>query len=115
MNEASAILEQIDQRDPSAADALLPLVYEELRRVASRKMSQDNSGQTLSPTALVHEAYLRLVDAEHPQAWQHRRHFVAAESALQITTRVAARSSATSENPSDSAGSERSQAVPGAQ
>lgn len=63
MTDVTRILSQIEQGDPSAADQLLPLVYDELRKLAAVKLSRENSGQTLQPTALVHEAYLRLVDA----------------------------------------------------
>ncbi|MHC4587138.1 MAG: sigma-70 family RNA polymerase sigma factor [Planctomycetota bacterium] len=77
MTEVTRILVAIEQGDAKAADGLLPLVYEELRRVASRKMSQEQPGQTLQATALVHEAYLRLVEDE-PQSWNSRGHFFAA-------------------------------------
>jgi RNA polymerase sigma factor (TIGR02999 family) len=78
MNEISQVLERIGKGEPSAADALLPLVYEELRKLAAQKMAQENPGQTLQPTALVHEAYLRLVDVEQGQRWDGRGHFFAA-------------------------------------
>ena len=78
MNEVTKILNAIEHGDPTAADALLPLVYAELKKLASSKMAQEKSGQTLQATALVHEAYLRLVDVENAQKWDSRRHFFAA-------------------------------------
>src|SRR5262249_44383922 len=72
------ILSAIDRGDPSAADELLPLVYDELRRLAAQKLAQEQPGQTLEATALVHEAYLRLVDVERAQHWNSRGHFFAA-------------------------------------
>ena len=78
MSDVTRILSAIDQGDPSAAEQLLPLVYEELRRLAAQKMAQEKPGQTLQATALVHEAYLRLVDAEKAQHWNSRGHFFAA-------------------------------------
>ena len=63
MSDVTQILSQIEMGDPSAAEQLLPLVYEELRRLAAAKMAQEKPGQTLQATALVHEAYLRLIDA----------------------------------------------------
>ena len=77
MSDVTRILDAIEQGDAKAADKLLPLVYEELRRLAAQKMSQEPPGQTLQPTALVHEAYLRLVENE-PQNWKSRGHFFAA-------------------------------------
>jgi hypothetical protein len=64
MNEVTRVLSAIEQGDPHAADKLLPLVYDELRRLATQKLAQQKPGQTLEATALVHEAYLRLVDVE---------------------------------------------------
>ena len=78
MSAVTQILNAIEQGDAHAADELLPLVYDQLRRLASQKMAQEKPGQTLDATALVHEAYLRLVDQEEPQHWQNRRHFYAA-------------------------------------
>lgn len=72
------ILKQVQEGDPSAAEALLPLVYNELRRVASEKLAQEKPGQTLQATALVHEAWLRLVDVDYVQQWSSRRHFFGA-------------------------------------
>lgn len=78
MNDFTRILNAVEQGDPQAAEQLLPLVYDELRRVAARQMAQEKPGQSLQATALVHEAYLRLVDGEQPQQWQGRRHFLGA-------------------------------------
>jgi RNA polymerase sigma factor (TIGR02999 family) len=78
MSEVTRILDAIGQGDPHAAEQLLPLVYEELRKLAAQKLAQEAPGQTLQATALVHEAYLRLVDVEKPQHWDSRRHFFAA-------------------------------------
>jgi RNA polymerase sigma factor (TIGR02999 family) len=83
MNDVTRILDAIRQGDPAAADQLLPLVYEELRRLAAQKLAQEKPGQTLQATALVHEAYLRLVasgNAADPRSahWDNRRHFFAA-------------------------------------
>jgi RNA polymerase sigma factor (TIGR02999 family) len=78
MTEVTRILHQLHQGDPSAAELLLPLVYDELRRLAAARMSQEKPGQTLQATALVHEAYLRLVDVEKAQHWNSRGHFFAA-------------------------------------
>src|SRR6266480_7435457 len=78
MNEITRILSAIEQGDPQAAEQLLPLVYDELRKLAAQKLAQEAPGQTLQPTALVHEAYLRLVDVEQAQPWNSRGHFFAA-------------------------------------
>jgi RNA polymerase sigma factor (TIGR02999 family) len=79
MSEVTRILSAIEQGDAQAAEQLLPLVYDELRRLAAQKLAQEKPGQTLEATALVHEAYLRLVGAGKPQAaWDSRRHFFAA-------------------------------------
>ena len=78
MTDVTRILSQIEAGDPAAADHLLPLVYDELRKLATVKLAQENPGQTLQATALVHEAYLRLVAGEHPQRWDSRGHFFAA-------------------------------------
>ena len=78
MSEVTHILFAIEQGDPHAAEQLLPLVYDELRKLAARKMAQEASGQTLQATALVHDAYLRLVDVPNAQHWDSRRHFFAA-------------------------------------
>jgi RNA polymerase sigma factor (TIGR02999 family) len=78
MNEVTRILSAIEQGDPHAAEQLLPLVYEELRQLAAQKLAQEKPGQTLQATALVHEAYLRLVGTEMVQHWDSRGHFFAA-------------------------------------
>src|SRR5205823_9573745 len=78
MNEVTRILSAIEQGDPHAAAPLLPLVYQELRQLAAQKLAQEAPGQTLEATALVHEAYLRLVDVERAQQWNSRGHFFAA-------------------------------------
>ena len=78
MSDVTQILSQIESGDPSAAEQLLPLVYDELRKLAAQKMARENPGQTLQATALVHEAYLRLVNVETAQHWDSRRHFFAA-------------------------------------
>jgi len=78
MSEVTRILSAVEQGDPHAAEQLLPLVYEELRKLAAQKMAQEAPGQTLQATALVHEAYLRLVDAEVMKRWDSRGHFFAA-------------------------------------
>ncbi len=78
MSEVTQILQRIESGDPSAAEQLLPLVYDELRKLASAHMANEQPGQTLQATALVHEAYLRLVDVEHQQQWDSRGHFFAA-------------------------------------
>jgi RNA polymerase sigma factor (TIGR02999 family) len=78
MNEVTRVLSAIDQGDPHAAEQLLPLVYDELRKLAAQKLAQEKPGQTLQATALVHEAYLRLVGVEKAQQWDSRGHFFAA-------------------------------------
>src|SRR5262245_29921485 len=83
MTDVTRILSAIEQGDPHAAEHLLPLVYEELRQLAAAKLAQEKPGQTLQATALVHEAYLRLVDVEKAQHWNSRGHFfVAAAEAM---------------------------------
>jgi RNA polymerase sigma factor (TIGR02999 family) len=78
MPDASQILNSIEQGDPRAAEQLLPLVYEELRKLAAQKLAQERPGQSLQATALVHEAYLRLVNGEKSPHWDSRGHFFAA-------------------------------------
>src|SRR6187200_2285362 len=78
MTDVTRILDQIQHGDPSAAEQLLPLVYQELRTLAAQRLAQEKSGQTLQATALVHEAYLRLVDVDRAQHWNSRGHFFAA-------------------------------------
>src|SRR5438270_2746790 len=78
MSEVTRVLSAIEAGDPHAAAQLLPLVYDELRQLAAQKLAQEKPGQTLQATALVHEAYLRLVDVNRAQPWNSRRHFFAA-------------------------------------
>src|SRR5688572_3890973 len=78
MSEVTLILSAIEQGDASAAAQLLPLVYDELRKLAAQRLAQEKPGQTLQATALVHEAYLRLVDVDQAQPWNSRGHFFAA-------------------------------------
>jgi RNA polymerase sigma factor (TIGR02999 family) len=78
MSQVTQILSAIEQGDPHAAEQLLPLVYDELRKLAARKLAHEAPGQTLQATALVHEAYLRLVDVDQAQHWNSRGHFFAA-------------------------------------
>jgi RNA polymerase sigma factor (TIGR02999 family) len=78
VSEVTRILSQIEQGDPRAAEQLLPLVYDELRKLAAARLAQERPGQTLQATALVHEAYLRLVDGPRVQEWNSRGHFFAA-------------------------------------
>ena len=78
MSEVTRVLAAVGQGDPQAAEQLLPLVYAELRQLAAQRLARERPGQTLQPTALVHEAYLRLVDVKDPQRWEGRGHFFAA-------------------------------------
>jgi RNA polymerase sigma factor (TIGR02999 family) len=78
MNDVTHILAAIEHGDPQAAEQLLPLVYDELRKLAAAKLAQEKPGQTLQATALVHDAYIRLVDVEKAQRWDSRGHFFAA-------------------------------------
>src|SRR6187549_2269870 len=78
MSDVTRILSQIESGDPSAADQLAPLVYDELRQLAAVRLAQEKPGQTLQATALVHDAYIRLVDVEKAQSWNSRGHFFAA-------------------------------------
>ena len=78
MADVTHLLNAIEAGDPSAAEQLLPLVYDELRQLAAQRLAQEKPGQTLQATALVHEAYLRLVGGEVPQRWDGRGHFFAA-------------------------------------
>ena len=86
MSNVTHILSAIEQGDGQAAEQLLPLVYDELRKLAAARLAQERPGQTLQPTALVHEAYLRLVDVKQVQRWDNQRHFfsAAAESMRRI-------------------------------
>src|SRR5437868_1350159 len=72
MSDVTRILSAIEQGDPQAAEQLLPLVYDELRKLAAQRLMEEKPGQTLQATALVHEAYLRLVDVDMPQHWNSR-------------------------------------------
>src|SRR5205823_5286832 len=78
MSEVTQILHAITEGDPDASSQLLPLVYDELRKLAAHKLARETPGQTLQPTALVHEAYLRLVGENEEQHWDSRGHFFAA-------------------------------------
>ncbi len=78
MNDVTQILNRIESGDPTGASELLPLVYDELRQLARYKLASETPGQTLQATALVHEAYLRLVGGQNPSAWQNRSHFFSA-------------------------------------
>jgi RNA polymerase sigma factor (TIGR02999 family) len=78
MNDVTRVLSAIEQGDPQAAAQLLPLVYDELRKLAAQRLVRERPGQTLQATALVHEAYLRLVETQKAQAWNSRGHFFAA-------------------------------------
>lgn len=93
MSDVTRILSQIESGDPSAAEQLLPLVYDELRKLAANRLAQEKPGQTLQATALVHEAYLRLVDSSREQQWNSRGHFfaAAAESMRRILVEQARR------------------------
>jgi RNA polymerase sigma factor (TIGR02999 family) len=93
MTDVTRILSAIDHGDPHAAEELLPLVYDELRKLAARKLAQEKPGQTLNATALVHEAYLRLVEAEKSRPWSGRGHFftAAAEAMRRILVEQARR------------------------
>ena len=92
-SDVTQILSAIEQGDPSAAEQLLPLVYDELRRLAVQRLAQEKPGQTLQATALVHEAYLRLVDVDRIQSWNSRGHFfaAAAEAMRRILIEIARR------------------------
>jgi RNA polymerase sigma factor (TIGR02999 family) len=78
LSDVTRILSAIEQGDPKAAEQLLPLVYDELRKLAAQRLTEEKPGQTLQATALVHEAYLRLVGRQHEQEWDSRGHFFAA-------------------------------------
>src|SRR5262245_45324724 len=93
MTEVTRILSAIEQGDPQAAEQLLPLVYNELRKLAAQKLAQEKPGQTLDATALVHDAYIRLVDTDKVQHWNSRGHFfsAAAEAMRRILVESARR------------------------
>lgn len=86
MNDVTRLLSAIDQGDPTASDELLPLVYQELRQLAHQRLAREKPGQTLQATALVHEAYLRLLGGEPEQGWGNRSHFFA--SAAEAMRRI---------------------------
>jgi RNA polymerase sigma factor (TIGR02999 family) len=96
MSNVTQILSAIEAGDPKAAAELLPLVYDELRRLAAARMAEEKPGQTLQPTALVHEAYVRLVGGDEPRTWAGRGHFLAAaaEAMRRILVEVARRKGA---------------------
>ncbi len=95
MNDVTQIISEIEQGDPAAADKLLPLVYDELRKLAAARLAHEKPGQTLQATALVHEAYLRLIgpDSDEPRNWHSRGHFfgAAAEAMRRILVEKARR------------------------
>jgi RNA polymerase sigma factor (TIGR02999 family) len=93
MSDVTQILSEIERGDPAAAERLLPLVYEELRKLAAARLTHEKPGQTLQAPALVHEAYMKLVDAEKAQHWNSRAHFfgAAAESMRRILVDLARR------------------------
>jgi RNA polymerase sigma factor (TIGR02999 family) len=93
MSDVTQILSEIERGDPAAAERLLPLVYEELRKLAAVRLTHEKPGQTLQATALVHEAYMKLVDADKAQHWNSRAHFfgAAAESMRRILVDLARR------------------------
>ena len=95
MTDVTQILSQIEDGDPIAAEQLLPLVYDELRKLAAAKLANEKPGQTLQATALVHDAYIRLVDVEKAQHWNSRGHFfgAAAEAMRRILVENARRKS----------------------
>jgi RNA polymerase sigma factor (TIGR02999 family) len=82
MADLTQVLNAIEHGDPHAAEQLLPLVYDELRRLAAERLAQERPGQTLQATALVHEAYVRLMDVDQAPHWDSRRHFFAAAEAM---------------------------------
>jgi RNA polymerase sigma factor (TIGR02999 family) len=93
MSDVTRILSAIEQGDPHAAEQLLPLIYDELRKLAAQRLAQEKSGQTLQATALVHEAYIRLVDVARVKHWDSRGHFftAAAEAMRRILVETARR------------------------
>ena len=93
MNDVTQILSAIEQGDSNAAEKLLPVVYQELRKLAAAKLSKEKTGHSLQPTVLMHEAYLRLVDVDQPQKWSGRGHFfaAAAEAMRRILVDIARR------------------------
>jgi RNA polymerase sigma factor (TIGR02999 family) len=110
MTDVTRILSAIEQGDPHAAEQLLPLVYDELRRLAAAKLAREKPGQTLEATALVHEAYLRLVDTEKGPHWDGRRHFFAA--AAEAMRRILVESARRKKSPKHGGGLTRQEASP---
>src|SRR5947208_1328198 len=88
MSDVTRILSEIEQGDPQAAEQLLPLVYDELRKLAAQQLAHDRPGETLNPTALVHEAYLRLVGQGHERRYHDRGHFFAAAATAMRHIRI---------------------------
>jgi hypothetical protein len=88
MSEVTRILSGIEQGDPHAAEQLLPLVYDELRKLAAQKLTREQPGKTLEATALVHEAYLRLIGVAEPCVYRDRHHFFAAAASVMDMTIV---------------------------
>jgi RNA polymerase sigma factor (TIGR02999 family) len=105
MSEVTRILSAIEQGDRHAAAELLPLVYDELRKLAAAQLAQEKPGQTLQATALVHEAYLRLVDVERAQQWNSRGHFFAA--AAEAMRRILVDNARRKERPKHGGGRQR--------
>ena len=105
MSDITRVLSQIESGDPSAADLLLPLVYDELRRLAAAKLAQEKPGHTLQATALVHEAYLRLVGEDDTRRWGGRSHFfaAAAEAMRRVLVEAAAQGARQARQGSDHA------------
>ncbi len=105
MADVTLILSQIESGDPKAAEQLLPLVYDELRKLAAAKLAREKPGQTLQATALVHDAYIRLVDVEQAQHWDSRGHFFAA--AAEAMRRILVESARRKQRQKRGAGRER--------
>lgn len=99
MSDVTQILSQIEEGDPSAAEQLLPLVYDELRRLAAAKLAQEKPGQMLQATTLIHDAYIRLVDAEKAQHWDGRGHFCGAATTQPVRQNCSMRSGTCFLNP----------------
>jgi RNA polymerase sigma factor (TIGR02999 family) len=109
LSDVTRILSQIEAGDPAAAEQLLPLVYDELRRLAAARLAHEKPGQTLQATALVHDAYIRLVDVEKAQHWDSRGHFfaAAAEAMRRILVDGARRRESLKHRPLQAAGADR--------
>src|SRR5262252_5174348 len=104
-SDVTRVLSAIEAGDPSAAEQLLPLVYDELRKLAAQKLVQEKPGQTLEATALVHEAYLRLIDVGKVQCWDSRAHFFAA--AAEAMRRILVENARRKQGPKHGAGRRR--------